>query len=67
LCGWCGRIAEDGTILKLEELGVNVTEINVDIGPIKHEFRGIPTFIIDEIHSGYRTFEELKELLGCEK
>jgi thiol-disulfide isomerase/thioredoxin len=66
-CGWCKRIANERTIQKLEDLGVNVTKINVVEGPIKHEFTGVPTFVIDEkIYSGYRTFEQLKELLGCE-
>lgn len=66
-CGWCRRVVEDGTISKLEELGVNVTKVNVDFGPILHQFRGVPTFVInDEIYSGYKTFEQLKELLGCE-
>jgi len=28
----------------------------------------VPTFVIDEkVYSGYRTFEELRELFGCPK
>lgn len=65
-CSWCRRIAEDGTISKLEGLGIIVNKINVDIGPILHEFGGVPTFVMaDEVYSGYRTFDQLKELLKC--
>ncbi|MDI6860120.1 MAG: thioredoxin family protein [Methanocellales archaeon] len=66
-CGACQRVTSEGTISKIEELGVDVTKINVDVGPIEHDFRYIPTFVIDgKIYSGYMTFEQLKELLKCE-
>lgn len=65
-CGWCNKVKEDKSIPKLEELGVKVTQINTTVGPIKHQFSGVPTFVInDKVYSGYRTFEQLKELLGC--
>lgn len=65
-CQWCQKVKNEGTIEKIKELGVNVKEINIAIGPIKHQFQGIPTFVIDnKVYSGYKTFEELKELLGC--
>ena len=66
-CGACQRVASEGTISKIEELGVDVTKINVDVGPIEHDFRYIPTFVIDgKIYSGYMSFEQLKVLLKCE-
>lgn len=65
-CSLCQKVKEDGTISKLEALGVKVTQIDANVGPVQHEFRGVPTFIINEkVYSGYRTFEELRELLGC--
>lgn len=65
-CSWCQKVKNEGTISKIEELGVKVKQINTNIGPVRHQFRGVPTFVIDEkVYSGYRTFEELRELLGC--
>ncbi|MFH1956393.1 MAG: Fe-S-containing protein [Patescibacteria group bacterium] len=65
-CSWCQKVKKEETIKKIKELGVNVKEISTDIGPIKHQFQGVPTFVIDEkVYSGYKTFEELKELLVC--
>jgi len=67
-CGWCQKVKSEGTIDKIEALGVKVNKINAAIGPIRHKFEGVPTFIInDKIYSGYKTFEELSELLGCPK
>jgi len=67
-CSWCQRVKSEGTISKIEELGVRVKQINIDIGPVRHQFRGVPTFVIDEkVYSGYRTFAELRELLGCSR
>jgi len=65
-CGWCGKVKSDGSIEKLEDLGVKITQIDVSVGPVEHQFSGVPTFVINnEIYVGYRTFEQLKELLGC--
>jgi len=67
-CGWCQKVKNEGTISKIEQLGVKVKQINAAVGPIRHQFQGVPTFIINEkVYSGYKTFEELKELLGCPK
>lgn len=67
-CGWCQKVKNEGTIDKIEALGVKVFKINAAIGPIRHKFEGVPTFIINEkVYSGYKTFEELSELLGCPK
>ena len=67
-CGWCQKVKSEGTIDKIEALGVKVNKINAAIGPIRHKFEGVPTFVInDKIYSGYKTFEELSELLGCPK
>jgi len=65
-CDWCQKIKNEGTIEKIEEIGVKVKKVNTAVGPIRHKFEGVPTFIINEkVYSGYKTFEELKELLGC--
>lgn len=65
-CGWCQKVKSEGTISKIKELGVEVKEINAAIGPIRHQFQGVPTFVInDKVYSGYKTFDELKALLGC--
>ncbi|NVM19919.1 MAG: hypothetical protein HWN80_19620 [Candidatus Lokiarchaeota archaeon] len=66
-CSWCQKVKNEGTIGKIEELGVKVNQVNAKFGPIEHEFQGVPTFVINEkVYSGYRTFEELKELLNCQ-
>ncbi|NIQ15685.1 MAG: hypothetical protein GTO02_15180, partial [Candidatus Dadabacteria bacterium] len=65
-CEWCQKVKNEGTISKIEELGIKVKQVNAKVGPIRHQFQGVPTFVIDEkVYSGYRTFEELKELLNC--
>ena len=67
-CGWCQKVKSEGTLDKIEALGVKVNKINAAIGPIRHKFQGVPTFVINEkIYSGYKTFEELSELLECQK
>jgi len=66
-CSWCQKVKNEGTIGKIEELGVKVNQVNAKLGPINYEFQGVPTFVINEkVYSGYRTFEELKELLSCQ-
>lgn len=66
-CGHCQRVKSDGIVEKLEELGIKVTQVDARVGPIKHEFQGVPTFVIGEkVYVGYRTFDSLKELLLCE-
>lgn len=65
-CSWCQKVKDEGTIVKIKDLGVRVKEVNVAIGPVRHKFQGVPTFIInDKVYSGYKTFEDFKELLGC--
>jgi len=65
-CGWCQKVKDDGTISKLEQLGVKVSQINARSGSVLHQFQTVPTFVIDgKLYSGYKTFEELKELLDC--
>jgi len=67
-CSWCQKVKSEGTIEKIEALGVKVNKINADIGPVRHKFGGVPTFVInDKVYSGYKTFEELSELLECAK
>jgi len=66
-CTWCQRIKNERTIEKIQELGVRVQKINVNVGPIRHQFQGVPTFVINnQVLSGYKAFEELKKLLGCQ-
>lgn len=65
-CSSCQKVKKEGTLSKIEELGVRVKQVDVKVGPIGYQFSGVPTFVIDgKVYSGYRTFEELKELLGC--
>ncbi|MFC1789765.1 glutaredoxin family protein [Patescibacteria group bacterium] len=65
-CSWCQKVKRDGTITNLEELNIRVEQVNVKIDTIRHQFSGVPTFVINEkIYSGYKTFKELKELLNC--
>lgn len=66
-CSWCQKVKDDGSIEKIEELGVKVTQVETGVGPIQHQFSGVPTFVVNEtVYSGYKTFEQLKELLGCQ-
>jgi len=66
-CPVCQRVKTEGTISKIEELGIKkVEKIDVNTGPINHQFEVVPTFVINgKVYTGYKTFEELKELLGC--
>jgi len=66
-CGWCQKVKQEGTISKLEKLGVKVQQVNAkNIASVSHQFRSVPTFVINEkVYSGYKTFEELSTLLGC--
>lgn len=65
-CGWCQKVKNEGTLEKIEKLGVKIKRVDANIGPIKHKFQGVPTFVIDEeVYSGYKTFDELRELLVC--
>ncbi len=67
-CGWCQKVKSEGTIDKLEKLGVKVNKVNAAIGPIRHQFQAVPAFVInDKVYTGYKTFEELRDLLGCPK
>ncbi len=65
-CFWCQKIENEEILTMIEQLGVKIKKINVTIGPIHHQFQGVPTFAFDEeVYPGYRTFEQLAELLGC--
>ena len=65
-CEWCNKVKAEGTLEKIEGLGVKINKINAAVGPVRHKFQGVPTFVINEkVYSGYRTFEEVKELLDC--
>jgi len=66
-CSFCQKVKDDGTIEGIEELGVKVNQVDVMIGPVQHQFSGVPTFVIDEkVYVGYKTFEQIKDLLGCQ-
>ena len=64
-CSHCIRVSRDGSLEKLEELGVKVNKFEV----VQWGMYGIhatPTFEINgQRMSGYKTFEQLKGLLGC--
>ena len=64
-CSHCIRVSRDGSLEKLEELGVKVNKFEV----VQWGMYGIwatPTFEFGgQRISGYRTFDQLKELLGC--
>ena len=65
-CEWCNKVKGEGAIDKIEQLGVKVNKVNAAVGPIRHKFQSAPTFIIKgRVYEGYRTFDEIKELLGC--
>ena len=65
-CGSCQKVKDGGIIGKIEGLGVKVNQVNIEFGPINHQIQGVPTFVINEkIYLGYKTFEDLKELLRC--
>lgn len=65
-CEWCNKVKGEGTISKIEALGIRINKINAAIGPVKHKFTGVPAFAINgQVYEGYRTFEELQNLLGC--
>lgn len=65
-CEWCNKVKSEGALEKIEELGIKINKINAAIGPVRHKFTGVPTFIIDnKVYEGYRTFEDLKALLKC--
>ena len=67
-CSWCQKVEKEGTLEKIEQLGIKVNKINASIGPIRDKFEGVPTFVIDgKVYTGYKTFEEVKELLGYPK
>lgn len=67
-CEWCNKVKNEGTLEKIENLGIKINKINAAVGPIRHQFEGVPTFVIDgKVYEGYRTFDEIKELLGCPK
>ena len=64
-CSHCQRVEADGSLEKLEELGVQVNKFEV----LQWGMYGIyatPTFEINgQQHAGYMTLGELKSLLGC--
>jgi len=67
-CEWCNKVKNEGTLEKIENLGIKINKINAAVGLIRHQFEGVPTFVIDgKVYEGYRSFDEIKELLGCPK
>ncbi len=69
-CSWCKKIKNEKTIEKLEALGVKVEQVNIatNRASVKHQISGVPTFIInDQAYSGYRSFDELWDMLNCEE
>ncbi|MFH1597450.1 MAG: hypothetical protein ABIB97_00060 [Patescibacteria group bacterium] len=65
-CSWCGKVKTDNSIPQLEELGVTITQVETTTGSVQHQISGVPAFVVNnEVFSGYRTYAQLKELLGC--
>ena len=69
-CSHCRRIISDGTLEKMEKLGVNVKKFEVEEWGM-YGIYATPTFkfgkLMDEkAITGYFTFEQLEEKLGCE-
>jgi len=64
-CSHCIRVSGDGSLEKLQELGVKVGKFEV-VQWGWYGIRSTPTFEFGgQRISGYRTFDQLKELLGC--
>jgi len=65
-CEWCNKVKAEGVLDETETLGVKINKINAAVGPIRHKFQSVPAFVINgKVYEGYRTFEEIKGLLGC--
>ena len=64
-CHLCQQVASDGSLEKLGELGVKVDKFEVvDWG--MYGIYSTPTFEFSgQRVSGYKSFQELKQLLGC--
>ncbi|KPJ54784.1 hypothetical protein AMJ47_03505 [Parcubacteria bacterium DG_72] len=66
-CGPCQKVKDDGTLEKIEKLGVKVNQVDIATDQVQHEFSAIPAFIIDKkVYIGYKTFEQIKDLLNCQ-
>lgn len=64
-CGHCIQVANDGSLEKLEGLGVQVEKREV-VNWGMWDIYQTPTFEFGgQRVAGYRSFEQLKELLGC--
>ncbi len=65
-CPACGQVKSDGSITKLETLGINIKSVETGREPAPSNIQYVPSFVVNgEVNSGYMTYEELKELLGC--
>jgi len=65
-CGLCSKVKDDGIIDSLKNIGIRIEEIDVKKDVVRHQFEGIPTFVIDNVvYSGYKTFDQLEEILKC--
>lgn len=65
-CGFCQQVEREGSLETLKEYGVEVKKVDIDTGAIEHEIRGVPAFVIEGgVVAGYRSLEQLKQLLGC--
>ncbi|UCC91442.1 MAG: hypothetical protein JSV39_03985 [Candidatus Aenigmatarchaeota archaeon] len=64
-CSHCIQVSRDGSLEKLEELGVKVNKLEV-VEWGMYNIYATPTFeVAGQRIRGYRTFEQLKGLLGC--
>ncbi|KPJ56445.1 hypothetical protein AMJ49_04885, partial [Parcubacteria bacterium DG_74_2] len=66
-CPPCEEVKSDGIIEKVEGLGIKVNQVDVMAEPTQHQFSGVPAFVIGgEIYIGYKTFEQIINLLDCQ-
>jgi hypothetical protein len=66
-CSHCQRVLKDRSLEKLEDLGVRITKFEV-VNWGMYGIYATPTFELGgRRYEGYRTFEQLKELLGCKR
>ena len=67
VCSPCQEIRDEGTLERIEGLEVKVSQVDVMLESTQYQFSGVPAFVIDKkVYIGYRTFEQIKDLLGCQ-
>lgn len=69
-CSHCKQVEDEGTLEKIEKLGIKVKKVDVNIGPIRDNIKQsdgniyTPTFVIDgKVYVGYRSYDDLVKLI----